>query len=125
DLLKHLSHPNGWWRDMAQQVLVQRRDLSVAPALVNIVETHENILAKFHALWVLEGIGALEAPLVKKLLNDPNPRMRIMAMWVSETLYKTGETTFGKDNLEMMNDKDTQVKMRAMMTARLLKIPGT
>lgn len=125
DLLKHLSHPNGWWRDMAQQVLVQRRDLTVAPALVNIVETHDNILARFHALWVLEGIGALEAPLVKKLMKDPNPRMRIMAMWVSETLYKAGETSFGKDYLEMMNDKDTQVKMRAMMTARLLKIPGT
>lgn len=125
DLLAHLSHPNGWWRDMAQQILVQRQDKSVAPALVNIVETSDNLLAKFHALWVLEGIGALEAPLVKKLMADSNPRMRLMALWVSESLYKAGEKSFSKDYIKMMSDSDTQVKMRAMMTGRLLKIPGT
>ena len=63
ELLAHLGHANGWWRDMAQQVLVQRQDKSVAPALVNLVKTSDNILTKFHALWVLEGIGALESSL--------------------------------------------------------------
>ncbi len=94
ELLAHLGHPNGWWRDMAQQILVQRQDRSVAPALVNLVKTSDNILAKFHALWVLEGIGALESSLVKELMNDPNPRMRIMALWVSESLYKAGDKSF-------------------------------
>ncbi len=125
ELLKHLSHPNGWWRDMAQQILVQRADKSVAPALVNLIKTSDNLVAKFHALWVLEGIGALESPLVKELLKDSNPRMRTMALWVSESLYKAGDKSFADDYLRMMEDKDTQVKMRAMMTGRLLKIPGT
>jgi mono/diheme cytochrome c family protein/glucose/arabinose dehydrogenase len=125
ELLDHLSHANGWWRDMAQQILVQRQDKSVAPALVNLVKTSSNILAKFHALWVLEGIGELEASLVKQLMEDPNPRMRMMALWVSESLYKAGDKSFNENYLEMMSDKDTQVKMRAMMTGRLLKIPGT
>ena len=31
--VQHLSHPNGWWRDTAQKLLVLRRDLSVVPAL--------------------------------------------------------------------------------------------
>jgi mono/diheme cytochrome c family protein len=125
ELLAHLGHANGWWRDMAQQVLVQRQDRSVAPALVNLVKTSDNILIKFHALWALEGIGALEASLVKELVNDPNPRMRIMALWVSESLYKAGDKSFDEIYLKLMSDKDTQVKMRAMMTGRLLKIPGT
>lgn len=125
DLLKHLEHPNGWWRDMAQQVLVQRRDKSVAPALVEMAKNHKNLLARFHALWALEGIGALESSLVKSLMNDPNPRMRIQAMWASETLYKAGDLTLAKNYLALMNDSDTQVKMRAMMTGRLLKISGT
>ena len=94
ELLAHLGHTNGWWRDMAQQILVQRQDKSVAPALVNLVKTSDNILTKFHALWVLEGIGALESSLVKELMNDPNPRMRIMALWVSESLYKAGDKSF-------------------------------
>ena len=32
-LVGYLSHPNGWWRDTAQQLLVQRGDVSVVPAL--------------------------------------------------------------------------------------------
>ena len=125
ELIAHLSHANGWWRDMAQQVLVQRKDKSIAPALISLIKNNENILAKFHALWVLEGIGALESDLVKELMNDKNPRMRAMALWVSETLYKAGDKSFTEQYIKMMSDEDTQVKMRAMMTGRLLKIPGT
>jgi mono/diheme cytochrome c family protein len=62
---------------------------------------------------------------VKELMKDQNPRMRAVALWVSESLYKAGDQSFNKDYLSLMNDKDTQVKMRAMMTGRLLKIPGT
>jgi mono/diheme cytochrome c family protein len=125
ELVGHLNHANGWWRDMAQQILVQRNDKSVAPELVNMVRSSENILARFHALWVLEGTGALESSLVKDLMKDPNPRIRVMALWVSESLYKAGDQSFAKNYLELMNDSDTQVKMRAMMTGRLLKINGT
>lgn len=124
ELLKHLEHPNGWWRDMAQQVLVQRRDVSVVPALVNIVRAQEKLLSRFHALWVLEGIGKLDASLVKDMMKDSNPRIRIQAMWVSESLYKAGDKSFAKNYIDMINDPDEQVRMRAMMTCRLLKVPG-
>lgn len=125
ELVRHLEHPNGWWRDMAQQVLVQRKDTTVANALVNIVRSGNNLMARFHALWVLEGTGKLESALVKDLMKDPNPRMRMQALWASETLYKAGDKSLAKNYIEAMNDTDTQVKMRAMMTGRLLKIPGT
>lgn len=125
ELLAHLAHPNGWWRDMAQQILVQRKDSSVTGALVDLVRKSNKIEARFHALWALEGIGTLESDLVKEQMKDSNPRMRIMALWVSESLYKAGDKSFDKIYLDMMNDPDIQVKMRAMMTGRLLKIPGT
>jgi mono/diheme cytochrome c family protein len=125
ELLTHLKHPNGWWRDMAQQVLVQRKDQSVAPALVAIARSSDNLVERFHALWVLEGIGSLETALVKTLMRDPEPRMRMVAMWASESLYKAGDRSLAKDYIDLMSDKDTMVRMRAMMTGRLLKIPGT
>jgi mono/diheme cytochrome c family protein len=125
ELLRHLEHPNGWWRDMAQQVLVQRQDRSVASALVQMARHAKDIRTRFHALWVLEGIGSLDAGLVKELLKDPNPRMRMQAMWVSESLFKAGDKSFAPIYLELMQDQDLHVKMRAMMTGRLLKIPGT
>lgn len=125
DLVKHLEHPNGWWRDMAQQILVQRKDKTVTDALVKLVQGNSKIESKFNALWALEGIGTLDSVLVKSLLNDSNPRMRKMALWLSESLYKSGVKSFEKNYLQMMNDGDTEVKMRALMTGRLLKIPGT
>ena len=124
-LLKHLEHPNGWWRDMAQQVLVQRRDTTITRNLEELIANAADIRTKFHALWVLEGIGTLKSSLVRKLMDDPEPRMRIQAMWVSETLYKAGDKSFAKNYLSLMNDSDTRVRMRAMMTCRMLKIPGT
>ena len=32
-LVAHFTHPNGWWRDMAQRLLVLKQDKSVVPAL--------------------------------------------------------------------------------------------
>ena len=65
-LVARLSHPNGWWRDTAQQLLVLKQDKSVVPALQQMVKASRrrragNLLARFHALWTLEGLGALDA----------------------------------------------------------------
>ena len=90
-LVTHLAHPNGWWRDTAQQLLVLKQDKSVVPALQTIVRTSKNQLARFHALWTLEGLGALTAQLTREALADPDPRVRIQALRASETLYKAGD----------------------------------
>src|SRR5207247_8962063 len=36
DLVNHLEHENGWWRDNAQRLLVERRDRTVAAALEKV-----------------------------------------------------------------------------------------
>ena len=48
-------HPNGWWRDTAQQLLVLEQDKSVVPALQLMARSSKNLLARFHAMWTLEG----------------------------------------------------------------------
>ena len=60
-LVAHLTHPNGWWRDTAQRLLILKQDKSVVPALEQTVRSSDNLLARFHALWTLEGLGELEA----------------------------------------------------------------
>ena len=72
----HLEHPNGWWRDQAQKLLVLHRDKSVAPALAQMARTSPNYLARIHALWTLEGLDALDAGLVREKLKDRNPEVR-------------------------------------------------
>jgi len=121
-LVARLSHPNGWWRDTAQQLLVLKQDRSVAPVLHQLVRTSKNPLARFHALWTLEGLGALGAPLTRELLRDPDPQMRIQAIRASESLYKAGDKSLAAEYRALSNDTDTDVVIQAMLTLNLLKV---
>jgi len=124
-LVQHLSHPNGWWRDTAQQLLVLKQDQSVAPAVKALVRTSKNELARFHALWTLEGLGSLDAALVRELLNEADPGMRRQALRVSETLYKAGDVSLGADvSAIVAKDRDTDVVIQAMLTLSHLKVSG-
>ena len=96
-LVSRLAHPNGWWRDTAQQLLVLKQDRSVVPALQQMVRTPSgNLFGRIHALWTLEGLGALDVGLVRESLKDPNPQMRIQAIRASETLYKAGQRALAR-----------------------------
>jgi mono/diheme cytochrome c family protein len=122
-LVAHFSHPNGWWRDTAQRLLILKQDKSVVPALKQIVSSSDNLLARFHALWTLEGLGALDAPLVRAMMEDRHPRMRIQAIRASETLYKTGDKSFANEYRALTKDPDATVVIQAMLTANLFKLP--
>jgi putative membrane-bound dehydrogenase-like protein len=124
-LVAHLSHPNGWWRDTAQQLLVLKQDRSVVPALRRLTRTSKNVLARFHALWTLEGLGALDAALARALLADSEPRVRIQALRASETLYKAGDRTFANDYRALVKDSNSDVVIQAMLTMHVLKVPET
>ena len=122
-LVTRLSHPNGWWRDTAQQLLVLKQDKSVVPALLTIVKTSGNLLARFHAMWTLEGLDALKPPLVRQLMADSEPRMRIQAIRASETLYKAGDRSFAADYARMSKDPDVDVVIQALLTVNRWKVP--
>ena len=122
-LVAHLSHANGWWRDTAQQLLVLKQDKSVVPALTAMVKTSPNPLARLHALWTLEGLGALTPALTRVLMTDADPQMRIQALRASETLYKAGDRSFAADYGTLAQDKDADVSIQAILTTNILKAP--
>ena len=125
-LVRHLSHPNGWWRDTAQQLIVLKQDRSVAPALRQVVRSSSNTLARLHALWTLEGLGSLDAALARELMNDKAPALRAHAIRASESLYKAGDSSLGADwRAVAEKDQDTDVVIQAMLTLNHLKVPGT
>ena len=95
--VKHLEHPNGWWRDTAQKLIVVRGDKSVVPALVEMAKTNKNQLARIHAMWTLEGLDALEKDFVLGLLKDEDPKVRVAAIRVSESLYNKGCLLYTSD----------------------------
>ena len=122
ELVKHLEHPNGWWRDQAQQNIILRQDKSVAGELEKMVNTSTNELARIHALWTLEGLGALKVETVKNLMKDTSPAIRIQALRASETLYKYGEKSLAENYRTMALDADPSVAIQAIQSAYILKI---
>ncbi|MEP6592894.1 MAG: c-type cytochrome, partial [Acidobacteriota bacterium] len=122
-LVAHLEHPNGWWRDTAQKLLVLRQDASVAPALQTMARSSTNQLGRIHALWTLEGLGALDARLVRELMKAADPQIRIQAMRASETLYKAGDQSFAADYRALAEDAVPDVVIQALLTMSLQKVP--
>lgn len=123
-LVKHIEHPNGWWRDTAQKLLVLRGDKSVVPALVKMVRSNTNHLVRIQALWTLEGLDALEPSLIREKLKDENPKVRIAAIRASETLYKAGDHSLVADIVPLAKDPDPDVVLQVLLSAHLYKWPG-
>ena len=122
-LVGHLRHPNGWWRDRAQQQLVLRQDRSVVPALRAMARGDANLLARIHALWTLEGLGALDASFAREALAASDPRVRLQAIRASETLYRAGDRSFATDYERLTSDPDVDVGIQAMLTLNTLGVP--
>ena len=122
-LVQHLGHPNGWWRDTAQKLLVLKQDKSIVPTLRSMARSATNQLARIHALWTLEGLDSLDGRLVRELMESPDPKIRIQAIRASETLYKAGDRSFASDYRAMTKDADPEVVIQAMLTLNLHKVP--
>ena len=59
ELVALLSHPNGWLRDRSQQLLIQKKDLSMVKELINLTKNNQKYSTAIHALYVLEGLNVL------------------------------------------------------------------
>ena len=60
ELVALLEHPDGWWRDQAQQRMVQERRTGTIAALRRLAGREDaSPEARAHALWTLDGMDAL------------------------------------------------------------------
>ncbi len=80
DVVKHLHSPNGWQRDTAQRVLVERRDPLAAPYLRAIVQHSRLSQSKVHALAALDGLSALDDSTLARALDDGEGHVLAFAM---------------------------------------------
>ena len=85
DLVKCLIHSNAWQRETAQRLLVARKDPATIPFLAELTATGPAI-ARIHAIWTLEGMGALKAEHLVSSIQDANPKLQSSALWASTRL---------------------------------------
>ncbi len=122
-LVAHLTHPNGFWRDTAQRMLIVKGDKSVVPALIEMVAKNENHLARLHALWTLEGFDALTPEIIRTAMKDEHAQVRASAIRVAESLLKKSDTALIADIQALKADKDPTVVLQTLYTAKHLNWP--
>jgi len=84
DLVAQFSNPNAWWRATAQRLLIERQDKSIVDALKAVVRDFKAATARLHALWTLEGLGALDDESLLSGLRDADAGVREHALKLSE-----------------------------------------
>ena len=82
--VKHLSDPNGWWRDTAQKLIILKGDKSIVQALEEMAKNDANPIARLHAFWTLEGLDAVSDSMLISKLKDTDPILRAAAVRVAE-----------------------------------------
>jgi glucose/arabinose dehydrogenase/mono/diheme cytochrome c family protein len=127
-LLKYLGHPNGWWRDNAQKLIVLRGDRSVIPSLKDIAIGHKKLpeddsshLARIHALWTLEGLNAIDNEVLIHSLNDLNPQVRKTAVWISESYMKENDSEVIGEVAKLADDVNYDVRVQVLLSMHNIK----
>jgi putative membrane-bound dehydrogenase-like protein len=119
ELVAHLESTNGWHRQTAQRILLERQDKSAIPALRNLAAKSANPVGRAQALWMLEGLGALEAGDVKRGLADEHPGVREHSLRLAEAFLPA----LSEDVLKLEKDTDVRVQFQLSFTAGQVKSP--
>ena len=120
-LVDTLAHPNGWWRDTAQQLLVQRGDRAVVLQLRELAGRAADWRARLHALWTLDGLDAIEPAQVERALADRSPDVRASAVRLSERWLDDPGEPIAAAALRLMDDVSWTV--RRQLAASIGRLP--
>ena len=133
ELISYLGHPNGWYRNTAQKLIILKNDLSVVEELKEIAMDNSSFfgemfnsdkdigIERVHALWALEGLGILDEELIKTKLKDQDSRVRLTAIRLSENFLKSDGENVWIELEKMINDEDIQVIHQLALSLRYSK----
>lgn len=112
--VNQLAHRNGFWRDTAQRLVVEAGDKRVVPALRTMARDHADLLARLHALWTLDGMGAADTPTLQAALRDREPVIRAAALRVAEP--HLADAAVRRAVLALQDDPRPEVRRQLLLT---------
>jgi mono/diheme cytochrome c family protein len=115
-LVDLLAHENGWHRDTAQRLLVERGDRSVVATLAKLVRSARDWRTRLHALWTLDGLDAIQSPLVIEALADPSRDVRVSALRIAERWLGEVGHPIQAAVLKQSGDRDWAVRRQLAAT---------
>ncbi len=116
ELVKHLSHPNGWWRDTAQRLLVERRAIETTDQLRQLACHGQDHLGRIHALWTLEGIDRLDWLSVQSNLDHEDAKVRSMAIRLAERFLDQHQAEIIAQLKTLFADERPMVRLQLLLT---------
>ncbi|MBO0940067.1 c-type cytochrome [Fibrella sp. HMF5335] len=123
ELVGYLSSPDGWYRDMAQGLLIDRDDKSVGPALTALAQKGKDPLARFHALWTLNGLHLNQPDQLLRLAADPDALVQATAIRLLEPFAQGGQavrTSLGQVLTKQAANATAAQALQLALTAQVL-----
>ena len=111
-LVQALSHPNGWWRDTAQRLLVERGSTTVTTQLKALATGNALPRAKVKALWVLDGNDSIDVATLTTALADPSRDVRMNAVRIAERWLADVNHPIHAAVLRLIDDPDWNVRQQ-------------
>ena len=123
-LVDALSHPNKWWRDTAQRVLLERQDLEAVPLLAAMIAVPPSSVGRLHGLWTLRGLEALTVDQVADALRDTTAGVRENALRLAEP-YLPEDDGLRRAVIELADDPEPRVRMQVALTLAAASVTET
>ncbi|OIN58419.1 DUF7133 domain-containing protein [Arsenicibacter rosenii] len=123
ELVRELASADGWHRDMAQRLLVERADKSSLTPLVQLARKGPNELGRLHALWTLDGLGMSQAAVLIPLLTDKSTLIQTTALRLLEPLATANAAVRAQVAVQLTNRIKTapvEVALQVALSARAL-----
>ncbi|MSR42697.1 MAG: c-type cytochrome [Pedosphaera sp.] len=125
DLVNILAHPNGWWRDTAQRLLVEKSAPSAIAPLKTMSLQHANPIARLHALSTLDGMNQLDAgTLAQALEKETDTKIHATVIRLSETAFKTDKEKLLPKLTALATSKDVSIQSQLAFTLGEAKDPA-
>lgn len=115
ELVPQLDHPNAWWRETAQRLLVERGVATAAAPLARLVRNGKTPQGRMHALYALEGLARLEPADVRHALDDESWGVRMHALRLAERWLNKDAALLDRV-LEMTGDAEPRVRLQVALT---------
>ncbi len=115
ELVAYLENENIWWRRNAQRLLVDRQPASAVEPLSRLLSQCPMAAARVHALWTLQGLGALEPDQIRQGLDEEHAGIRENAIRLAE-LHMEDNPELLDYLLALEEDSSTRVRYQLLLT---------
>ena len=122
DLVQMLSHKNIWFRQQALLLLGDRKNTSLVPVLMQMLQGTDGEKA-LEALWTINLIGAFSDDVPGIALHHQDPFVRMWAVRLIGDQIKVSNTL--SNELVKLTATETYPEVRSQLAATAKRLPGT